>query len=87
MFQFETLAEVKTVVYTSPMPINIKSPDAEKLIRELAELTGENITDTIQHAVRDRLTRERLKKLGSLDQSWARVQRIQQRIANMDELQ
>lgn len=69
------------------MPINIKSPEAEKLIRELAELTGQSITDTIQHSVRERLTRERLKKLGSVDQSWTRVQRIQQRIAHMEELQ
>lgn len=65
------------------MAINIKSPDAEKLVRELAELTGESITDTIQHAVRERLTRERLRKLGSVERSWTRLQRIQERIASI----
>jgi len=63
------------------MAINIKSPDAERLVRELAELTGESITDAIQQAVRERLTRERLRKLGAVERSWARVQRIQERIA------
>lgn len=63
------------------MAINIKSPEAEKLVRELAELTGESITDAIQHAVRERLTRERLRKLGAVERSWSRVQRIQERIA------
>ncbi|HEY0931928.1 MAG TPA: type II toxin-antitoxin system VapB family antitoxin [Gemmatimonas sp.] len=63
------------------MAINIKSPDVERLVRELAELTGESITDAIQHAVRERLTRERLRKLGAVERSWARVQRIQERIA------
>lgn len=62
------------------MAINLKSPDAEKLIRELADITGETITDTIQHAVRERLTRERLRRLGAVEKSWARIERIQERI-------
>lgn len=62
------------------MAINIKSADAEKLVRELAELTGESITDAIHGAVRERLTRERLRKLGAVERSWSRVERIQQRI-------
>ncbi len=62
------------------MAINLKSPDAEKLIRELADITGETITDTIQQAVRERLTRERLRRLGAVEKSWARIGRIQERI-------
>lgn len=62
------------------MAINLKSPDAEKLIRELADITGETITDTIQHAVRERLTRERLRRLGAVEKSWSRIERIQERI-------
>lgn len=62
------------------MAINLKSPDAEKLIRELADITGETITDTIQQAVRERLTRERLRRLGAVEKSWARIERIQERI-------
>jgi antitoxin VapB len=62
------------------MAINIKSVEAERLIRELVELTGESITDAIQQAVRERLTRERLRKLGAGERSWGRVQRIQERL-------
>ncbi|MBA3919441.1 MAG: PSK operon transcription factor [Gemmatimonas sp.] len=62
------------------MAINLKSPDAERLIRELADITGETITDTIQQAVRERLTRERLRRLGAVEKSWARIERIQERI-------
>ncbi len=70
----------------SSVAINLKSPDAERLIRELAELTNETITDAIQYAVRDRLTRERLRSLGGHERTWARVQRIQERIAQYPDL-
>lgn len=62
------------------MAINIKSPDCERLVRELAEVTGESITDAIHAAVRERLTREKLRKLGSVERSWQRIERIQERI-------
>ena len=62
------------------MAINIKSPDCERLVRELAELTGESITDAIHAAVRERLTREKLRKLGGVERSWQRIERIQERI-------
>jgi antitoxin VapB len=62
------------------MAINIKSADAERLVRELADLTGESITDAIHHAVRERLTREKLRKLGAVERSWSRIERIQERI-------
>lgn len=67
------------------MAINIKSADAERLVRELADLTGESITDAIHHAVRERLTREKLRKLGSVERSWARIERIQERIRSFPE--
>ncbi|WP_461411769.1 type II toxin-antitoxin system VapB family antitoxin [Gemmatimonas sp.] len=62
------------------MAINIKSPDCERLVRELADVTGESITDAIHSAVRERLTREKLRKLGSVERSWQRIERIQERI-------
>ena len=62
------------------MAINIKSPDCERLVRELADLTGDSITDAIQMAVRERLTREKLRTLGSVERSWQRIERIQERI-------
>ncbi len=42
------------------MAISIKSVEADRLIRELAELTGESFTDAVVVSVRERLDRERL---------------------------
>jgi antitoxin VapB len=39
------------------MGINIKNAETERLIRELAELTGEGKTEAVETAVRDRLQR------------------------------
>lgn len=74
------LVEWKSRLDTSSMAINIKSTEAERLVRELAELTGESITDAIHHAVRERLTRERLRRMGGVERSWSRIERIQERI-------
>jgi antitoxin VapB len=41
------------------MALNIKNPVAEKLVQELAELTGESMTAAVTQAVRERLERER----------------------------
>jgi antitoxin VapB len=45
------------------MALNIKKPDAEADIRELAALTGQSLTDAIQSAVQEKL--QRLKKTGA----------------------
>lgn len=39
------------------MALSIKNEQAEKLARDLAERTGENITQVIIHALEDRLQR------------------------------
>lgn len=39
------------------MALSIRNPKAEKLAREIAEETGENITQTIIHALEERLIR------------------------------
>jgi antitoxin VapB len=44
------------------MAMNIKSAEAEKLTRELAELTGESMTTAITEAVRERLDRVRQRR-------------------------
>lgn len=41
------------------MPISIKNPEADRLARELAEATGETITETVVRALRERLRRVR----------------------------
>lgn len=40
------------------MPLSIKDAEADKLARELAERTGESITQTVITALRERLVRE-----------------------------
>ena len=39
------------------MSLNIKDPEAHKLARKLAELTGETMTRAVTEAVRERLAR------------------------------
>ncbi|MGH7757297.1 MAG: type II toxin-antitoxin system VapB family antitoxin [Vulcanimicrobiaceae bacterium] len=41
------------------MGLNIKSEEAHRLARELAELTGESITAAVTEAMRERLNRMR----------------------------
>ncbi len=41
------------------MSLNIKNKDAHKLAHELAKLTGENMTEAVTNAVRERLDRVR----------------------------
>ena len=41
------------------MALNIKDRETDSLVRELAALTGEPITDAVKVAVRERLERER----------------------------
>jgi len=40
------------------MSLNIKNPEADSLARELAEKTGESITEVVINALRERLARE-----------------------------
>ena len=39
------------------MPLNIKDPETETLVRELAAATGETLTAAVSGAVRERLER------------------------------
>lgn len=41
------------------MALNIKSPEADRLARELTATTGESLTTAIETALRDRLERVR----------------------------
>lgn len=45
------------------MGINIKNPETERLIRELAEKTGEGKTEAVETAVRERIQRLDATKL------------------------
>ena len=41
------------------MSLNIKNPQVHELAKELAELTGESMTEAVLIALRERLARER----------------------------
>ena len=62
------------------MSINLKSPEAERLIRRLAYVTGESITDAVLEAVKQRLEREELARTKDVDRSWARIEQLQRRV-------
>ena len=48
------------------MSMNIKSPEAHRLARELASLTGESVTGAVTAALRERLERVRRERGASL---------------------
>lgn len=41
------------------MSLNVKHPDAHRLAKELAAVTGETLTEAVTEALRERLARER----------------------------
>jgi antitoxin VapB len=41
------------------MPLNIKNPEADELARELAQIRGRSITETVIESLRESLARER----------------------------
>lgn len=66
------------------MALNIKNDEADRLARELAELTGESLTEVVIEALRERLQREsgRMLSFGLRED----LVRIQQRIAKLPRL-
>ena len=44
------------------MALNIKNPETYRLVKELAELTGESMTGAVTEAVRERLERTRAER-------------------------
>ena len=55
------------------MALNIKNPETYKLVEELARRTGENMTEAVTIAVRERLERVRHSERGT---RLERMQRI-----------
>lgn len=41
------------------MPLNIKDPEVYQLARQMADLTGETLTDAVRHSLQERLQREK----------------------------
>ncbi len=48
------------------MALNIKDKDTHRLVRELADLTGESMTAAVTEAVRERLDRVRGRSRGEV---------------------
>jgi antitoxin VapB len=61
------------------MALSIKTSEADELARALAKLTGENLTEAVTNALRERLVRERNRRLaaGDLPQ---RIETLAQRL-------
>ncbi len=67
------------------MALNIKSPEAHALARELAAETGESITDAVTGAVRERLAA--VRATGSPDVLLAEVASIQEFVASLPDME
>jgi antitoxin VapB len=44
------------------MPLSIKNPAAERLVREVAQQTGESLTEAIQKSLEERLQRLKVSR-------------------------
>ena len=44
------------------MALNIKNPEADRLARQLADKTGQSITDAVTEALREKLARETARR-------------------------
>jgi antitoxin VapB len=64
------------------MALSIKNPETERLARELAQATGESLTEAVTNALRDRLVREAGHK-GDREQIRAEIRRIQQEFQSL----
>ncbi len=63
------------------MAISIKDTTTDRLARELAQTTGESLTEAIRHALEERLLRERARRASS--GLIARIQQIQDTVAQL----
>jgi antitoxin VapB len=55
------------------MALNIKNPETTGLIEDLAQATGENLTEAVTQAVRERLQRIQAQRKGPLADRLLRI--------------
>ena len=71
--------------------LNIKDAETTRLVRELAELTGETQTEAVRKALRERLQREKAErethaartaeeKRREFERVWPKIRKIQERV-------
>lgn len=63
------------------MPLSIKNPEADRLARELAETTGESLTEAVLNALRERLQRVAGRRRSACVRE--DIARMQERIARL----
>jgi antitoxin VapB len=62
------------------MSLNLKNPETARLIRELADATGESMTQAVTTAVRERLHRLRAGDAERSERVWAIVRELRARL-------
>ena len=63
------------------MAINIKDPETDRLAREVAQKTGETLTDAIRNALQ-----ERLQRLASQSAAQAKRDKLNEILSRVDAL-
>lgn len=63
------------------MALNIKNPEANRLAHELADLTGESLTDAVTTAIRDRLSV--IRRRSDRDDLMSDIRQIQAFVASI----
>ena len=58
------------------MPLNVKDDEVHEMVRELARLTGESLTQAVRVAVRERLAREQAQRRATQGRLSARLSEI-----------
>jgi antitoxin VapB len=66
------------------MAITIKSPEADRMARELAAVTGESITDAVTKALRERLERQRVVDQSTRQRRLAALQAMRAALAGQE---
>ncbi len=62
------------------MALSLKDPATDRLARQVAQLTGETLTEAVRTALEERLRRERLKRGKPADMR-QRIEAIQKEVA------
>ena len=65
------------------MPLNVKNDQAHSLAKELAELTGQSITDAVTKALKDAVARARAGRKGHVERVMAQVDEITAHFASL----
>lgn len=65
------------------MPLNVKNDEAHRLARELAELTGDSITEAVTKVLRDAVAKARLSRRSTVERILAEVDEVTAHFASL----